>query len=107
MSKIITRTAVLLVATFLLTGCAHVLWQPAPGLIYSDVTSPWDASNGDLGTKHGSAQMTSILGLVATGDASIETAAKSAGITKITHVDFKSKSVLGVFAEFTVHVYGQ
>ena len=107
MTKTIIRAAVLLAAVLLLTGCANVMWQPAPGFIYSEVSAPFEATNGDMGTKHGTAELKSILGLVTTGDASIATAAKSVGITKITHVDFKSKSYFGVYAEFTVHVYGE
>jgi hypothetical protein len=45
--------------------------------------------------------------LVATGDASIEAAAKSAGITKIHHVDYHSKNILGIIGTFTVMVYGE
>jgi hypothetical protein len=40
------------------------------------------------------------------GDASIEAAAKNAGITRIHHVDYQTQSVLGVMADFTVIVYG-
>jgi hypothetical protein len=45
--------------------------------------------------------------LIATGDASIDSAAKSAGIKTIHHVDYQSKSILGLYAEFTVIVYGE
>ena len=34
-------------------------------------------------------------------------AAKEAGITKISHVDEKSTGVLGLFAKYTVTVYGE
>lgn len=47
-----------------------------------------------------------MLGLVATGDASIEAAAKAGGITKIHHVDFENFSILGIYATFTTVVYG-
>ena len=57
--------------------------------------------------KHGSATCHSYLGLCAVGDASIEAAAKAGGITKIHHVDFKSHSVIGIYAEFTTIVYGE
>ncbi len=57
--------------------------------------------------KTGAATATSILGIVATGDASIEAAAKNAGITRIHHVDHHTKNILGFYAEFTTIVYGE
>jgi hypothetical protein len=41
------------------------------------------------------------------GDSSIKAAASNAGITKIQHVDFKTTSVLGIYAKTTVVVYGE
>jgi hypothetical protein len=55
----------------------------------------------------GTSQATSILGWFAFGDASIDAAAKSAGISKIHHVDEQSTSVLGIFATYKVLVYGE
>lgn len=57
--------------------------------------------------KTGTAMASSILGIVATGDASIEAAAKDGGITRIHHVDHHSKNILGLYAEFTTIVYGE
>lgn len=57
--------------------------------------------------KTGAATATSILGIVATGDASIEAAAKNGGITRIHHVDHHSKNILGFYSEFTTIVYGE
>jgi hypothetical protein len=45
--------------------------------------------------------------LIASGDCSIAAAAKSAGITLIHHVDYKTNNVLGLFATHTTIVYGQ
>jgi hypothetical protein len=47
------------------------------------------------------------LGLIAMGDASLETAAMAGGITKITHVDHDSFSVLFLFSSYTITVYGE
>jgi hypothetical protein len=55
----------------------------------------------------GSSSATSILGLVTTGDASIDAAAKAGGITKIHHVDFQMKSILFFYMKATVTVYGE
>lgn len=39
-------------------------------------------------------------------DGSVQKAAKDGGITKISHIDQKSTSVLGLFAKYTITVYG-
>ena len=50
--------------------------------------------------------MRSILGIYAVGDASVEAAAKNAGITHIHHVDYHTQNLMGVMSDFTVIVYG-
>jgi hypothetical protein len=103
MKKII---ALVLIAGFL-TGCGAYVASPLTGFLYTDVKAPITATSNEGATKVGTAAATSILGIVATGDASINAAAKSAGITKIHHVDYQGTSVLGIFAKFTVFVYGE
>lgn len=76
---------VLLVAATMISSCTTVR-SPAVGIFYTEVSSGLDAE-GSLGTKEGKACAESIMGLVATGDASIKAAAKAGGITKITNVD--------------------
>lgn len=89
-----------------LSGCA-VVATPALGTIYTDVKAPIMATSNSLGSKVGTGEVTSILGAVATGDASIQSAAQSAGITRISHVDYESTNILGIFATYTVYVYGE
>ena len=96
----------MIAAVAFLSSCAMVS-SPVLGTIYTDVKAPLAVTSNANSSKVGSAEATSILGIVATGDASIDTAAKSAGITKIHHVDVQSFSVLGIFARFTVYVYGE
>ena len=43
---------------------------------------------------------------VALGDASIQAAAREAGITRIHHVDYQAKSYVGVYTIYTIIVYG-
>ena len=93
--------------TYLLSGCAAYSAGPVIGFIYTDVQAPLTATANPVASKVGTAEATSILGLVATGDASINTAARNAGITRISHVDYASKSILGIYATFTVYVYGE
>lgn len=92
--------------TLLLSSCA-VVKSPLTGVLYTDIKAPVAATSNSNSTKVGSASATSILGVVATGDASIDAAAKSAGITKIHHVDEHSTSILGFFAKYKVYVYGE
>jgi hypothetical protein len=70
-------------------GCIAVA-TPATGWISTDVA--WDGkANGAIGTKEGKACASSILGIVASGDASIKAAAAAGGITNITLVDHHTK----------------
>lgn len=89
-----------------LSGCATAN-APVNGLIYSHVTGPVGVTgSADKPTKVGRAVARSIFGLYATGDASIETAAKNGGITKIHHIDHETQVILGVLADYTTIVYG-
>ncbi|MCS7027201.1 MAG: TRL-like family protein [Bacteroidia bacterium] len=69
--------------------------------------SPVTATGYPNSSKVGVAKATSILGIFATGDASIEAAAKNEGITKIHHVDERAVRVLSLFASYEVYVYGE
>jgi hypothetical protein len=90
-------------------GCAMVA-SPLPGSIYTSVSYPsyyHGVDNGGPGTKRGEAMASSILGIVATGDASIEAAARNGRITKIHTADTKATSILGVYATYTTVVTGE
>ncbi|MCB4790920.1 MAG: TRL-like family protein [Elusimicrobia bacterium] len=105
MKKVLCAILLLSVAAFF-TGCATVS-SPLAGMIYTDVKAPGPVSNASGSSKVGKATATSILGLFAMGDASIKTAAQSAGIKIIQHVDYYSTSILGLYSTFTVEVYGE
>ncbi|MCD8178300.1 MAG: TRL-like family protein [Tannerellaceae bacterium] len=81
--------------------------SPVMGLAYTDVVSGNAVTSNQLATKVGRSTATGILGLVATGDASYQTAAKTAGITKITHVDERSYTILGIYTTYETIVYGE
>ncbi len=106
MGKMKTLVLVAFTTAVLLTGCASVM-SPAMGTIYSDVKAPIGATSNVGQAKSGSAFCESYLGVIALGDASIEAAAKSAGITKIHHVDYQAMNILGFYAKLTVTVYGE
>ena len=94
---------VLLLAGVLLAGCA----TPYPmGMIYTEIKSPVAVGESGSYSKVGVAKCTSILGLVATGDASIKAAMDNGRITRIKYVDYDSKNILGVYGEYTTTVYG-
>lgn len=95
-----------IVSSMLLSSCA-VVSTPLTGFVYTDLKTPLAVTDNEGSSKVGKAEATSILGIVATGDASIDAAAKSAGITKIHHVDVQATSVLGIFAKYEIFVYGE
>ena len=86
------------------TGCIAV-YTPAIGVLYTEVYGPIDAG-GAVGKKEGVACAQSILGLVATGDASIKEAARDGAITKIDSVDHYTRNILGILGEFCTIVRG-
>lgn len=106
MLKTLKMLALLLSAVAVLSSCATVK-TPLTGIWYTNVNAPVAVTGNSNSTKVGTSEATSILGLIATGDASIDAAAKSAGITKIHHVDEQGTSIFGLFAKYKVFVYGE
>jgi len=92
-------------AALSLSSCV-ITQTPLGGGLYTDVKGPVAATSNSNSSKVGSAQATGFFG-IATGDASIEAAAKSAGITKIHHVDHHTTNILGLFATYKIYVYGE
>lgn len=87
----------------LLSGCASAIPQ---GGLFTEVTLPAAGAGNVSAAKTGTSECTSILGMVATGDCSIEAAARNGKISKISHVDFKASNILGIFGKYTTTVYG-
>lgn len=87
-----------------LVGCA-MADSRTTGFLYND-TAHGELVLPGTGAKKGMACQTSILGAVATGDASIEAAKKAGGITKVTSVDATSNSILGFYAKYCTVVRG-
>lgn len=77
------------------------------GLIFTNETLPVTATSNDVATVEGTASAFNILGLFTIGDAGINSAAKSAKITKISYVDRNNMCFLYIFGIQTTHVYGQ
>jgi len=77
------------------------------GVIYTKVEAPVAAGDGPVKyTKVGKAEAQSVLGLIATGDASIQTAARNADIRTIKYVDYHVENILGIIGRYTTTVYG-
>lgn len=94
------------VTALFLSSCGGVK-SPVMGLFYTDVTYGEGVTSNNLGTKVGKGTAKGYLGLIATGDASVESAAKAAGIKKISHVDAHANSILGIITTYEVVVYGE
>lgn len=89
-----------------LVGCQPVA-SPLMGILYNETKFGWEATSNTDTTKEGKACANTILGMVATGDASISAAKKAGGITTVAHVDHSAKSIVGIVAEFCTIVYGK
>ncbi len=97
------KFVVILLAVFMLAGCASYI--PFGGF-YVDGKMGVQAAAGPA-TKTGRACMTSILGLVATGDASIEAAKAAGGITTVTNINYEVNNILGIYGQYCLVVSGQ
>ena len=106
MIKKIKQVGAMLVLVAVMSSCAMVS-SPVMGTLYTDVKSPFAVTSNSGASKVGSAEATCILGILATGDASITAATKKAGITKIHHIDQHATSILGLFSKYEIFVYGE
>jgi hypothetical protein len=112
----------LIASLSLLTGCMTagtggytVPVRPPIGFILTHYKAPLQTNMYEtrLGSKVGVARTQYIrdpvftqLPLIAWGEASVEAAARDAGIKKVEHADYEVLSLLGIYIEFTVRVYG-
>ena len=105
MKKVIAGIAVLSVCSMLFSGCATSFPQ---GVFFTQLRLPLAAtSNGTRSPKVGTAECVSYLGLITTGDASIQTAKRNGGLTKIHHVDWEVENILGIIGKYKLIVYGE
>lgn len=103
MTKRILAASIAIAILSLTTGCLGVA-TPAMGIFATNVKWAGDAE-GPVGSKKGKACARSILGLVADGDASIETAAENGKIRNVTSVDYETTWTL-LFGEICTIVRG-
>lgn len=93
-----------LAAVALLSGCAS---QAPMGAWYTNAILPAEVQDNAGGSKEGISTCKSYFNLILEGDASIATAKKNGGITKVTSVDWETKSILGVISEYKCIVRGE
>ncbi len=103
MKKNILLSVSALAVVAMLSGCAV---PNAFGPLYSDATLSGTATGNAKGSKTGQSKAVNIIG-ICQGDAGIQAAAEQGGIKRITTVDIKGKSILGVWAETTTVVTGE
>lgn len=72
------------------------------------LTLPVNATSNKVGSKVGTASATGYFGVIfLDADASIQTAAKNGGITKISTVDVKQTNILGIIVTYETIVTGE
>ena len=92
-------------AAFSLAAC-QIVASPMQGTIFNETKYGNIATAETATTKEGKACASSVLGWVATGDASIVAAKANGGITKVSSVDHYAKSILGIYGEWCTIVKG-
>jgi hypothetical protein len=95
-----------------LTGCGAFVAMGGGGILYQDTKTPsaqlaYYGPTSSVSTHVGTATATSILGILATGDASLDAAMKAGNITKVHHVDVEVVSYLSIITTYKLIVYGE
>lgn len=98
------RAAVAMGLALAMSGCANVAGHTQAGLGF--YKAPLDAGTTAKAGKRGEACAQNVLGAVAWGDASIDTAKKAGGITQVATVEYLHTRVLGYYAKFCTVVHG-
>ena len=88
------------------TGCATVASPVGNGAIVTSVQGPVAMTENVGSKKSGKSCASNVLGLFATGDASIEQARRNGGVAKVASVDHSAFSVLFLYSKFCTIVHG-
>ena len=104
MKKLMAVAALALAAS----GCVMVGPSHATSALTLDVVSPADSfvDNSVKPLKMGTATASGII-CFTEGDASLTAAMENGGITKVHHVDYKVKNILGIVGSSTTIVWGE
>ena len=112
MKRLVVTTALAALCVTMMTGCGAFIAFGGGGTLYQDTKVPmsdvsyWGPSSTSM-AKKGEASFTSILGILATGDASLKEAMETGGITKVHHIDQEVSSILGIISTYKIIVYGE
>lgn len=90
----------------LFLACSTPGFGPAGGIFTSVKVGVYGSSTENL-TRSGEACSMSILGLIAVGDGSVETAAANGGLKTVKVVNLQGFSILGLFAQLCTVVAGE
>lgn len=110
--------ALVLVLTCFLTGCGGSYLAPVmppTGAFFTDVKAPLTVDHNSTLVNQASERISSgktffffpLLFDVAWDDASIARIAREGGIEEVAYADYEYLNILGIYAEFTVNVYGK
>ena len=89
-----------------LSGCGFVADGPF-GWGYTNSKTPITLGPAKTGAKSGKACITSFFGMTSVGDASIDAAAKAAGIKEISTVNSENLSIFGTYTKQCTVVTGE
>jgi hypothetical protein len=103
MSKFLVLALIASLTLLTVTGCVRA---PLVGGVYTDVQDGITATYSQRPAKKGEACASSILGIYASGDASINTARTNGNINAVSSVDYHSTTILGVYSTYCIIVRG-
>lgn len=112
-SSIVFRSIAVALAVTTSTGCYAGMASAGtgvPGLLFANTITPevgTSVTSNPAGKKVGQSVCQSYLGLISSGDCSVEAAAAAGKITRIHSVARKVQNVLGLFATVTIIVTGE
>lgn len=104
--KILSFIGAAMLATGL-GGCANVAGPVPASLSFYAAPIGLGPNSSTASDKRGEACASNILGIVATGNASIDAAKKNGDITKVASVEHNSSRILGYYARFCTVVRGE
>lgn len=91
---------------FLIVGCSGPLTSSGPGSLVTTTTEGISANNNVEITKTGKSCQHTVLGLVAFGDSSIESAKRNGNLTNISTVDRSFFGILGLYSNSCLILQG-
>ncbi len=96
----------LAISLFSAASCALPRPSAGPGFIYTNVTEGIFANNSVEDKKQGEVCYTNILGIVSSGDASVDVVKRKSSIKNVASIDRTYEGVLGVYAKSCTIVKG-